>query len=120
MVTTLELAERTRADGIEVACVFPGLVATDVFRNAVGLPAPARAAATAVQRRAGMPPEAAAASLVQLARDPGAIPVSGAFFGPRRRLIRVPERAANPARRAEVWAASEAMVHPWLAIDLVT
>ncbi|MBO3746937.1 hypothetical protein J5X84_12740 [Streptosporangiaceae bacterium NEAU-GS5] len=77
-------------------------------------------AATAVQRRAGLPPEAAAASLVQLARDPSAIPVSWAFFGPRRRLIRVPERAANPARRAEVWAASEAMVHPWLAIDLVT
>ncbi|HKE98416.1 MAG TPA: SDR family NAD(P)-dependent oxidoreductase [Actinomycetes bacterium] len=110
----VELAKRVQGTRIEVTCVYPGLVATDVFRNARGLPGPVRAAAIAVQRLIAAAPAAAAQTPVFLAHDPGATGVSGAFFGPRRRRRRIPRRVLRPDRRAALWAASENLVRPWL------
>ena len=111
----VELAERVRGSRIEVTCVFPGLVATDVFRNARGLPRPVRAAATALQRLVAAAPADAARVPVFLADDPAATGVGGRFYGPRRRQRRIPKRVLRPDRRAALWAASEELVRPWLS-----
>jgi NAD(P)-dependent dehydrogenase (short-subunit alcohol dehydrogenase family) len=110
----VELAERVRGSGVEVTCVDPGLVATDVFRNARGLPRPVRAAAIAVHRLLAASPTAAAQTLVFLVHGPGATGVGGGFFGPGRRRRRIPGRVLRPDRRAALWAASEELVRPWL------
>ncbi|HEU4424031.1 MAG TPA: hypothetical protein VFR67_15980 [Pilimelia sp.] len=110
----VELAERVRGNGIEVTCVFPGLVATDVFRNARGLPGPVRVAATALQRLIAAAPADAAQTPVFLAHDPAATGVAGAFFGPHRRRRNIPKRALRRDRRAALWTASEELVRPWL------
>jgi len=106
----VELAERLEPDGIAVTCVYPGPVATDVFRNARGVPGPVRELASAVQHLIGRTPEVAARTPVALVTGPA---VSG-FFGPRTRRRRIPARASDPARRAALWAASEALAAPWL------
>jgi NAD(P)-dependent dehydrogenase (short-subunit alcohol dehydrogenase family) len=110
----VELAERVRDTQIEVTCVFPGLVATDVFRNARGVPPPVRSAAIAVQGLIGASPAAAARTPVFLAHEQGATGVGGAFFGPGRRRRRIPRRVLRPERRAALWAISEELVRPWL------
>lgn len=110
----VELAERVRGSRIEVSCVFPGLVATDVFGNARGLSRPVRAAASAVQRLVGAAPADAAQTPVFLAHDRTATGVAGSFFGPRRRRRRIPKRALRRDRRAALWKASEELVQPWL------
>jgi NAD(P)-dependent dehydrogenase (short-subunit alcohol dehydrogenase family) len=102
-----ELAVRT---GLAVSCVYPGLVATGVFRNARGVPRPVRLTLAAVQRRLGAKPADAAATPVELATAPG---VASGFYGPRCRPIPVPGRV-SAHRRAALWAASEDLVGPWL------
>jgi NAD(P)-dependent dehydrogenase (short-subunit alcohol dehydrogenase family) len=111
----VELAERVRGSRIEVTCVFPGLVDTDVFRNARGVAGPVRAAARAIQRLIAAPPATAARTPVFLADDPAATDAGGAFFGPRQRRIRIPARVLRPDRRAALSAASEELVQPWLS-----
>ncbi|HET9143222.1 SDR family NAD(P)-dependent oxidoreductase [Actinophytocola sp.] len=110
----VELAERVRGSRIEVTCVYPGLVATDVFANARGLPRPVRAAATALQRLVAASPAAAAQTPAFLAHDAAATGVGGSFFGPRQRRRRIPKRVRRPDRRAALWAASEDLVRLWL------
>jgi hypothetical protein len=110
----VELADRVQGSRVEVTCVCPGLVATDVFANAHGLPRPVRAAATALQRLLGASPADAARTPVFLAHDPAAAGVSGGFFGPGRRRRRIPNRVLRPDRRAALWAASEDLVRCWL------
>lgn len=110
----VELAERVRATRIAVTCVYPGLVATDVFANAHGPSRPLRAVAAALQRRLGAPPAKAATVPAQLAADPEAAGFGGAFVGPGMRRIRIPDRARRAERRAALWAASEALVAAWL------
>jgi NAD(P)-dependent dehydrogenase (short-subunit alcohol dehydrogenase family) len=111
----VELAERVQGSRIEVTCVFPGMVATDVFRNARGLPRPVRAAFMALQRLVAASPIDAAQTPVFLARDSAAAGVAGSFFGPRRRRLRIPNRVLRADRRSALWAASEELVRPWLS-----
>jgi len=113
----VELADRVRGTGIEVTCVFPGVVATDVFRNARGLPRTVQAVGVVAQRLIAASPAAAARTPVYLADDPDAVNVGGAFYGPRLRRLRVPTRASRPDRRAALWAASEDIVRPWLPLE---
>jgi len=100
----VSLAERLRDTPIQVSCVYPGLVATGVFRNARGVPGPLRALADRVNRMVGADPAVAARTPVALADDPGA---TGGFYGPGVRRLPIPDRVADPDRRAAVWAASE-------------
>jgi NAD(P)-dependent dehydrogenase (short-subunit alcohol dehydrogenase family) len=115
-VLAVELAERLRTTAVQVTCVFPGVVDTDVFRNARGVPRPLRAVAVALQRRVGAAAEVAAATAVFLADDPAAAALGGGFFGPGRRRLDVPARVRRPERRAQLWDASEAAVAAWLPV----
>jgi NAD(P)-dependent dehydrogenase (short-subunit alcohol dehydrogenase family) len=112
----VELAERMRDTRVEVTCVYPGVVATDVFRNARGLSRPARVAASSVQRLIAASPADAARVPAFLAADPAAVGVSGGFFGPGRKRLRVPGRVLRPEARAALWTLSEQLVHPWLPV----
>ena len=77
---------------------------TGVLRNARGVPGPLRALADGVQRMIGADPAVAARTPVALADDPGA---TGGFYGPGLRRLPIPDRVADPDRRAAVWAATE-------------
>lgn len=110
-----ELAHRVRGRRVEVTCVYPGLVRTEVFRNARGLPRAARLLAPLVQRLFARPPEVAAKVPVVLAQDPSAVGTNGRFFGPGLRELPVPARARRPDRRLALWEASERLVQPYLA-----
>ncbi len=109
----VELGHRLRGTRIEVACVYPGVVRTEVFRNARGVPRSLRLLASAVQRVVGADPDTAADTPAYLAQDPTAWEVNGRFYGPGRREIVVPDRAARPERRTALWEASEALVVQW-------
>ncbi len=109
-----ELAHRLRGSRVEVACVYPGLVRTDVFRNARGLPRAARLLVPLIHRFLARPPEEAARTPAFLARDPGATGTNGRFFGPGLREIAVPARALRPDRRLALWETSEQLVRPYL------
>jgi NAD(P)-dependent dehydrogenase (short-subunit alcohol dehydrogenase family) len=106
-VLAVELAERSRHTRLQVTCVYPGIVGTDLFRHAVGLPPLLAAVLSRVAGRVGLPPEVAAETPAALAADPAARGVSGQFFGPRLRPIKIPRRVRRPDRRAEILAASE-------------
>ena len=111
----VELAERVRGTRVQVTCVFPGPVATDVFRNARGMPVLVRTVATALQRLVAASPADGADTPVFLADDPAAADAGGGFYGPRRRRLRIPKRVLRPDRRTALWTASEDLVRPWLA-----
>jgi hypothetical protein len=88
---------------------------TDVFRNAVGLPAILRPLLPLLQTLLANSPEAAAETPVFLAQDERAVGTGGKFYGPKAKERAIPERAARPERRGMLWAASEALVRPHLA-----
>ncbi len=112
-----ELAARLRGTRVEATCVYPGLVATDVFRNARGLPAIARIAASVLQRLVARSPERAARTPAFLAHSDRATGTGGAFFGPGIRRRQIPERARRPDRRQRLWDASEDLVRAYLPQD---
>jgi NAD(P)-dependent dehydrogenase (short-subunit alcohol dehydrogenase family) len=109
-VLAVELAERYRHTRLEVTCVYPGIVRTDLFRHAVGVPPRLAAVLTRVAASVGLPPEVAAETPAALAADPKVRGVSGQFFGPTLSPIKVPRRVRRPDRRAQIWAASEQLV----------
>jgi NAD(P)-dependent dehydrogenase (short-subunit alcohol dehydrogenase family) len=110
----VELAERYGGDGVQVTCVYPGIVRTEVFANAVGLGPVARTLIRTLNRVVGASPEKAAFAPAFLASAPEAGDLGGRFFGPRLREVRVPARVRRPDRRAGLWAASEALVRDHL------
>ena len=99
-----ELAAR-RPD-LAVSCVYPGLVATRVFRDAYGVPGWLRHVLDGLHRRVGADPAEAAGTPVALAT--GERRPSG-FYGPGCRPLPIPGRV-RAARRAELWTASEALI----------
>ncbi len=110
----VELAARLAGTSVEVTCVFPGVVRTDVFRNARGVPAPLRWVARGVARLVGSEVETAAETPARLAQDP-TVGSNGGFYGPGLRPIEVPRRAADPGRRQELWEVSRVLLRPWLS-----
>jgi NAD(P)-dependent dehydrogenase (short-subunit alcohol dehydrogenase family) len=112
----VELAERLRDTRVEVTCVFPGVVRTDVFRNARGLPAIVRMIAPMLQRLMAISPEAAAQTPAYLAQNEQALGTGGKFFGPRIKELPVPERAQRPERRRALWDASEDLARPYVPL----
>jgi NAD(P)-dependent dehydrogenase (short-subunit alcohol dehydrogenase family) len=113
----LELAERLRNTRIEATCVFPGLVRTDVFRNARGLPRLMKVIAVAVQPLVAALPSRAAATPVFLAQDAGAVGTGGRFWGPGNKEITIPARVRDSARRLALWEASERLVSRYLEAE---
>jgi NAD(P)-dependent dehydrogenase (short-subunit alcohol dehydrogenase family) len=111
-----ELAERVSGSSVEVTCITPGaFIDTDVFRNALGLPALLRWVLIGVQRILRRSPEWAARTPVYLAQDPRATGTNGRFYGPKCKQLKVPERALRRDRRSGLWAASETLVQPYLS-----
>ncbi len=110
-VLAVELAERCRGTSLEVTCVNPGMVATDLFRHAPDLPPLLRALLARLADRVGQRPEDAAEVPAWLAADPAARGVSGRFFGPRRTPIPRPSRVLRPERRTEIWRFTEELLH---------
>lgn len=113
----VELAERYGPDGVQVTCVYPGNVRTEVFANARGPGPVVRAVAVTLNRLIGSSPESAAYTPAFLASAPEAGDLGGRFYGPRLREIRIPDRVRRPDRRAGLWAASEALVRGYLPTD---
>jgi NAD(P)-dependent dehydrogenase (short-subunit alcohol dehydrogenase family) len=114
----IELAERVRATGVEVSCVFPGVTRSACFRNAVGLPWLVRLLAPVALQLFAQSPQAAAQTPVFLAREAAATGSNGRFYGPRSKPRDVPERARNPERRAALWNASAELVRATLGTRL--
>ena len=92
----------------------PGNVATDMFANSVGLPWFVRAAAQGLQTLIAIAPEEAAETPVFLAQSPQAVGTGGRFYGPWYEQRPVPARVRRPERSSRFWAASEALVRPYL------
>ena len=113
-VLAVELAHRLRGTRVEVTCVYPGLVATDIFRNARGPSALLRQLATAVQRVVGRAPADAAGTPVTLATDPDLVGVSGRFYGPQLAPRRVPPAVLSDSRREAIWNAADDLVRPYV------
>jgi NAD(P)-dependent dehydrogenase (short-subunit alcohol dehydrogenase family) len=109
-----ELNERWHGTGVQVTCVYPGVVRTEVFHNARGIGPITRTLAHAVSRIVGSTPERAALTPAHLASAPSAANLGGRFYGPRLREIAIPARALRPQRRADLWVASEALVQDYL------
>jgi NAD(P)-dependent dehydrogenase (short-subunit alcohol dehydrogenase family) len=109
-VLAVELAHRLHDTRVEVTCVYPGLVKTDIFRNARGPSARVRQLAAAVQRVAGRSPIEAAETPVALASDPELVGVSGRFYGPRMTSRRVPASVLSSSRRNAVWNAADLLI----------
>ncbi|MFG1993420.1 SDR family NAD(P)-dependent oxidoreductase [Actinoplanes sp. NPDC048988] len=97
----VELA--ARHPSLSVACVYPGLVATRVFRDATGVPAALRWVMDALQQRIGASPESAARRPVRLAIGPR---FASGFYGPSAKPLTVPARVRD-GRRTELWTESE-------------
>ena len=93
--------------------MYPGLVDTEVFRNARGLPWVARMILPLVRLAAARAAHAAETP-VFLAQDPRAKGMGGHFYGPRVRQRPIPARALRSDRRAGLWTASEDLVRPYL------
>lgn len=117
-VLSTELAHRLRGTRVEVTGVYPGLVATDVFRNARGPSILVRQLASAVQRVAGRSPAEAAETPVTLATDPDLVGVSGRFYGPRMTPRRVPLAVRSSSRRVAIWNAADRLVNPYVPATL--
>ena len=110
---TIELAARLERTRVQTMCVFPGVVRTNVFRNAVGLPWFFRLLVPLIRTMA-ISPRAAAETPVFLAQSDDAMDAGGRFYGPRRKERRVPERARRAERRQALWEASDALVGGYL------
>jgi NAD(P)-dependent dehydrogenase (short-subunit alcohol dehydrogenase family) len=105
-----ELHARLRHTRVEASCVFPGVVRTDVFRNARGLPWLVRVLAGVVTPFIAISPQAAACTPVALAHGAELQGSGGHFYGPRLRPLQVPQRARAGERSQRLWAASEQLV----------
>jgi NAD(P)-dependent dehydrogenase (short-subunit alcohol dehydrogenase family) len=114
----VELAERLEGSPIEATCVFPGLVRTNVFRNARGVPRLVQIVTAALQPFVAAPPERAAGTPVFLAQSSSAIGTGGRFFGPGVKEIKVPDQARDPERRRLLWDASERLASRYIDVDI--
>jgi NAD(P)-dependent dehydrogenase (short-subunit alcohol dehydrogenase family) len=109
-----ELHQQLQHTRVAVTCVFPGIVRTDVFRNARGLPWIVRKLAPLFQRFFAISPEAAAQTPAALAHDVELARSGGMFYGPGLQVVPIPERAKASARGRKLWKVSEDLVRAYL------
>ena len=111
----VELADRFRDTSVVATCVLPGVTRTDVFRNGTGVPRSLARLLTGAAHRTGLTPDEAADTPTWLAGEADAATVSASFFGPHRRVRRIPDRVLRLDRRQALWDVSEDLLKPWLA-----
>jgi NAD(P)-dependent dehydrogenase (short-subunit alcohol dehydrogenase family) len=111
----VELADRFRGTSVAATCVFPGVTQTDVFRNGTGVPRSLARLLACAAHRTGLTPDEAADTPTWLAGEADAATVSASFFGPHRRVRRIPGRVLRLDRRQALWKVSDHLVAPWLA-----
>ena len=90
--------------------MFPGVVGTNLFAHASGMPTALRSALNWMATTLARAPDAAADTPVWLAADPEAVGISGQFFGPNRTPVPVPAEIQQAERRAEIWLASQEFI----------
>jgi len=115
----LELARRVAGSRIAVSCVFPGWCRTRVFWNARDVPFIARLLFSGIFRLFGLHGANAADTPAFLADADEAASENGAFWGPRRRRLPIPERARNRDRQGELWRQSEQLIAPYVPASLM-
>lgn len=104
LLFTYELARRGEAQGIRANAIHPGLVRTDLMRDA---PAPLRWAT----RLASKPPARAAASIVPLVLgEQHATTTSALLKGTK--TVETNDFSRDPANQARLWELTEAMTGP--------
>lgn len=93
---TLELARRLEGTGVTVNAVHPGLVKSSLTD---GMPPALRTMLKLVSTT----PEKGARTAVHLATSPDVEGVSGAFFGPKQKRLKLPAQAADEEVRRRLW-----------------
>jgi NAD(P)-dependent dehydrogenase (short-subunit alcohol dehydrogenase family) len=111
---TSELHARLQHTRIAATCVFPGVVRTEVFSNARGLPWFMRALAGVLPPLIAISPPAAARTPAALAQHAELAASGGSFYGPALRQLKVPARARAGERSRRLWEASDELVRPYL------
>jgi retinol dehydrogenase-14 len=99
---TYELARRLRTTGVTANCLHPGVIATRLLANYMGVPI----AGGAVARTFGAKPEKGAETIVYLASSPDVTRVSGQYFVNRKPVASSRESYDEAAAR-RLWDISE-------------
>ena len=99
---TYELARRLRGSGVTVNCLHPGVIATRLLANYMGIPA----AGGALARTFGAKPEKGAETIVYLASSPEVAGISGKYFVDKRPVTSSRESYDEAAAR-RLWEVSE-------------
>ena len=101
---TYELARRLEGSGITVNCLHPGVIATKLLADYMGVPF----AAGAVASTFGAKPERGAETSIYLATSPAVEGVSGKYFE-NRRQVRSSRESYDEAAARRLWEVSERM-----------
>jgi len=99
---TYELARRLRGSGVTANCLHPGVIATRLLANYMGMPA----AGGALARTFGAKPEKGADTIVYLASSPEVAGISGKYFVNKRPVTSSRESYDEAAAR-RLWEVSE-------------
>ena len=99
VMTTVELAERLAGTDVTANAVYPGLVKTGLTNE---LPAYVRTMLNVISTT----PEKGARTTIHVATSPALASVSGQFFGPKQKRLRLPAQAQDKALRRRLWDVS--------------
>jgi NAD(P)-dependent dehydrogenase (short-subunit alcohol dehydrogenase family) len=101
---TYELARRLEGSGITVNCLHPGVIATKLLADYMGVPYAERAVASTF----GAKPERGAETSIYLATSPAVEEVSGKYFE-NRKEVRSSRESYDEAAARRLWEVSESM-----------
>jgi len=105
---TKELSRRLIGTGVTANCLMPGLVATDLSRNA-------SAFNRSFFRIFGASPEKGAETSIYLASSPEVANISGQCFR-KRKVVKTSKESSDPALAKRLWDLSEKYTEKWLSL----